>query len=503
MNKTTTITAMAIAAFAATQSVQADNITTGWKQTETNGTDDKHMQAVSFSDPNNWADGNINGYFGPDLPALFQVLTMSGDYTGSFDFSYSQNYSTLTFRSDSLTPRTITLTDDFYFRPTLGQGKGKVTFGDTDARKTVNFDLGGQTRKFFVKYNILNAYSSFTNGNIVLVGEGGTFNVNGNGYIDGDVDVTTNMTLTVGFMSGNKEGRLGDITLSRSNLAFFKPNGNYTDTIGEIKVKAETGGASSLQLTPNGKTMTIISSKLELEKGAVLAIQQDGGLGTTSIVKFAEPLDTVGGVVPGFVVGASPTAAMNGAPNETYTKIVFAKYDSVNGLAVMTDDDFASEISSEADVNLRVAPGTTVTVEGESSVNSVILDASHYRNSASPKLEGDGRLRVKSGMVFGMGVKTGDKIDVELDFGDRTGYFIVGGAESTSIDITKPIYGENGIVFARLFKTTASDATTQIGSSRQGFVISTTSDEGSYTGDTYIQGPVIVGSSPFLPRNET
>lgn len=470
-------------------------VTTGWCYTENNGASEKSMANIGdFLNPEYWVGGNVNGVFSADLPKLCQYGGFSKDYRGTFDFSYSENYTFLTFQSDSLTPRVINLTGDFLFRPTATGGK--VTFGNSDARKTIDFDLGGQARRFYVKGNMLNLYSAIKNGDVRLEGEGGVLNIVGQGYVEGNVDVAPNMTLAFGYASSSKEGRVGDIALNRANLTFLKPNGNYVDTIGTVTVKG-AGSASVLQLQPNGKTMTLNADALVLEKGAVLAVQPDG-LASTAVLKFVQAPETVGGIVPGLVVGASSTAAVNGANKENYMAINLAKYDASEGLKVLSDADYATEISSEADVDLKVAPGTTVAVNERASVNSLVLSASNYRD-ASQKVTGEGVLSVKSGMVFCMGVKSAAKVDTSLDFGSRMGYVIVGGPDGVGVDVTKPFYGTGGIVLSKLFAT-SYNLKNAMSSSLQGVNIATTAEEGSYTGDTYIQGPVKVNNSPFLPH---
>ena len=476
--------------------VAGAEITNGWMQTETNGTSDKAMASVSFSDPANWANGEINGVFGQDLPALFQVLTMAEDYTGTFNFSYAGNYSALLFKSSANTPRLVHLTDDFVFQPTATSGK--VTFGYSDYRQSVDFDLGGETRKFIVKSNLLNFYSAITNGNVILDGDGGVVNVVGQGFIEGAVDIRPNMTLSAGYQTSGKR-RLGDVSLTRSTLSFDKPNASYTDTIGNLDVHGDAGSVSVLKIAPNGKTMTVQAESLALGNGAVVAVQADG-LGANSIVKFSTAPDACAGVVPGLVAGATSAANVNGRVNnkETYTAINLVSYDADAGLRPLTEADYSAEISATESVNLRVAPATTVEVTGSPVVNSLVLNATTYRDG-SPILAGDGRLTVESGMVFAFGVKEGAKINAELDFANRTGYVVAGGPDGVSVVVTKPFYGSKGVVLSKLFPTTF-DLNTKMSSALGGINITTTADEGTYVGDTYIQGPVQLNNSPFLPH---
>ncbi len=475
--------------------IRAD-IESGWCQTETNGTGEKKVETVQFFESNNWVDGIVNGVYGAGLPALFQLVQMTDDYRGTFNFAYTGDYTTMTFMSNTTTPRWIYLTDDFRFGPSVQ--KGKVTFGNADTRKTVNFDLGGVTRTFIVSGSQLNFNSQFVNGDLRLVGNGGTMNLVGPGVISGDVSIGTNMTLLVGYQTSDAQ-RLGNVTLNRATLDFEKPNGNYTDTIGTLTVTGDEGSASVLKLAPNGKTMTVQMKALDLAPGALLSVMPTD-LGTSSIVKFQEVPETVNGLLPGLVVGASPTAQINGTVSgkESYSAISFAMYDEETGLSAMSDDDYAASISSEDDVDLRIAPGATVTVEENASVNSLVLNVTTYRD-ASAVISGGGRLAVKSGMVLGVGVKTGAKIDVALDFEDRPGYIVAAGPNSVSVDVTKPIHGTKGVTLTKLLATSV-DLQTAMSSSLQGITITTTEDEGTYTGDTYVQGPVKVGSSPFLPH---
>ena len=86
------------------------------------------------------------------------------------------------------------------------------------------------------------------------------------------------------------------------------------------------------------------------------------------------------------------------------------------------------------------------------------------------------------------------------DFGDTMGRIIVGGAYKGTYRaiISKPVAGSGGLMLTKLSQT-SYDHTVKTSSNAIG-VDASNSGQSTYTGDTYVQCVVTLGSSSFLPH---
>ena len=237
MNKATTITAMIIAAFVATQSAQAD-ITTGWKQAAAG--------AQQFLEPTNWVGGVINGVFSPEWSSgssSTHSIRLTNDWTGTIKF-YGSIIKEVTFAGYNAAgtrgeARTITLTDDLVIQPAVSQySDSRLTF---DAN--IGFDLGGATRTFFGNSTIggkLRFNGPISNGNLVIDGDGAIISLLSTSAVDGNVTVRPNTTFAFDYPgAANTVKRAGNVELRRSTLSVNTHNFDHTSQIDALTVTGE------------------------------------------------------------------------------------------------------------------------------------------------------------------------------------------------------------------------------------------------------------------------
>jgi hypothetical protein len=92
--------------------------------------------------------------------------------------------------------------------------------------------------------------------------------------------------------------------------------------------------------------------------------------------------------------------------------------------------------------------------------------------------------------------KSGANLNVGVDFGTVQGRFIAVGPYGEQAKILKSVHGTGGLVFSKGMAVDF-DTTVAASSSCRGFAISSAAD---YTGDTYVQCMVEIGSYDFLPH---
>ncbi len=510
MKTTTRILALLLVLCVCALTASAD-ITTGWQQTEAG--------AQQFLEPSNWVGGNINGVFSSDWSSSTSnthVFRLTNDWTGTIQFLGSINkevtfagFDVANSKSES---RTITLDGDLVLTPAAAQY--------TDSRLTfdaaVRFDLGCATRNIFVDGNLgtkLRVNGQMTNGNIVLNGAGGGMSFLASGAIDGDVLLKTDTTLAFDYPGAETEVcRVKDIDLHRATISANTHNYNHTSKLAKVTVDgSDAPGVSFIQAVHNNKVAVLESESLSITNGGTLAVMandlaadSEATKGTHVLFTTAPALcgaGTLGAntapILKGVVVGVNSTLS-NIAGTYGSNQPTLATYDTTLGVRKLSDSETCEAVSVESAVNLVVPSSTTLELESDATVNSLQLRASAY-NSSSQKIAGDVKLSVLSGMVLATAPKDGAKIDVSLDFGSALGYVVSAGSVNYAVNITKPVYGSAGIVLSKCM-VTSYDTTIAPSSSARGFAISTSADEGTYTGDTWIQCIVDVGSSPFLPH---
>ena len=505
------VLALLTCVFAGTFCARAD-ITTGWLPTAAGN--------YTFTDSANWANEDVNGVFSADwTPSANMTINFTDNWTGSFSF-LGNITKQMTFQGSGGT-RTVYLTDDLIVQPAASSAQ--IIFNNS-----VNLDLGGETRRFLLyspstpdrfRFN-----GAIVNGDAIVEGSAGISLFNAASF-GGNVKVCENSALVINYASANSTVRRAeDVELCRGTLSVSAYNGNDTAKFRRIIVNgSEVPGVSILTSSDNGRNhvSTLEADSLTITNGGMLTVLVDAPGASADAesagrIVFAEKPTLVGTglvgstsapVVPGVIILASvtgsgrasaqlPTGTIN--KSETYNTLSFSTYDDTIGLRPLSSNEIATAPDENTPVNLVVESGSPLVLDSAASVNSLQLRASQYRDDV-PQISGDARLKVKSGMVVAMAVKNGVNIAVPLDFENVTGHIVAAGPVGEQVNIGKPVYGSAGLVLTRSLQTSA-DLCVAPSSSARGFGVTANDEVGAYTGDTYIQCVVDVGSCSFLPH---
>ena len=492
--------------FAGAHTIKAE---TGWATNEGG--------VKQFLGAENWSEGYINGVFPSGwAPTAALSLRLTNDWTGTLTFKGSVAKDTTFYgRSDNDSKaqnRTIALDGDILVQPSASAGK--LVF-----EATVGFDLGGETRSFLCyapstadKFRVS---GPIANGNLVLGGSGAGMTLVGDAKVDGDVTVLPNTSLVVNWATtgGSTVRRANDVELHRATFAVSAYRGDDTSVIDALRVSGkDAAGVSVLTLAHNNHVGTLYADSLNISDGGTLAVMaNDLGaaadataatrLRLTNAPELAGDAGASGtpgaAVLPGVVIGTAANALPTGTINnsENYNGLFLATYDAEFGVRRLADTEIAYDVSGTEAVNLVVTNNAPLAISGDAQVNSLQLVARHYRH-AVPEISGDGTLTVKSGMILMTVPKSGANLNVGVDFGAMQGRFIAVGPYGEQAKILKSVHGSGGLVFSKGMAT-SFDTTVQPSSSARGFAVSSAAD---YTGDTYVQCVVEVGSNDFLPH---
>ncbi len=464
-----------------------------------------------FLDPANWAEGDINGTFPAGwAPDAALSLRLTNDWSGTFTFLGSVAKDTTFYgRKDNdsgAQNRTITLDGDILVQPSASAGK--LVF---DA--TVGFDLGGETRTFLCyepsSADKFRVSGPIANGNLILGGNGAGMTLVGNAAIVGNATVMPNTTLVVNWApaNGSNVQRMEKLELIRSTFSVNAYRNPDTSTLGQLVVSGKNApGVSVLSLTHASNCLgTLQADSLAVrDGGALVVLSTDLGAASDAAagnrLLFEEAPTLVGGIVP-FVFDDTATTQSGYKGNNNllaYGALRFTTYDTEKGLHALNAEDMATAISDDEDVNLYVR-AATISIDSESSVNAICLDATAWSDSAA--ISGEAPLHVKSGQILASSSNGGMTIGAPVDFGSVQGCVTAMGWPHRAVDITKPFSGTAGLILTKAMPT-SYDMTQAQTSSAAGFAISGADidDQGAYTGDTYIQCIVNVNSTPFLPH---
>lgn len=467
--------------------------------------------AQQFLDPANWDEGDINGTFPAGwAPTAKPSLRLTNDWTGTLTIlgSVAQDTTFYGRKSDDsgALNRTITLDGDILVQPSASSGK--LIF---DA--TVGFDLGGETRTFLCyapsSADKFRVSGPLANGNLILGGNGAGMTLVGNAAVGGNATVMPNTTLVVNWApaNGSNVQRMEKLELIRSTFSVNAYRNPDTSTLGQLVVSGKNApGVSVLSLTHASNCLgTLQADSLAVrDGGALVVLSTDLGAASDAAagnrLLFEEAPTLVGGIVP-FVFDDTATtqSGYKGKDNLlAYGALRFTTYDTEKGLHALNAEDMATAISDDEDVNLYVR-AATISIDSESSVNAICLDATAWSDSAA--ISGEAPLHVKSGQILASSSDGGMTIGAPVDFGSVQGCVTAMGWPHRAVDITKPFSGTAGLILTKAMPT-SYDMTQAQTSSAAGFAISGADidDQGAYTGDTYIQCIVNVNSTPFLPH---
>lgn len=487
--------------FAGTFCARAD-ITTGWIQTTWA---DKIANAHDFFNTDNWDGGIITGEFGSGLGSAktTQIIKFGADWSQAFSFTHS-NEANLTFVGDGTRDATWFVAADMLFTPPTT--KGTITFGNGDANRKFLINLGGARRKF--RLDGTNGYvfmNGISNGDLLVDSSAPTVALR---YSDAKVDGDLEFYGTKLQFDSSKDGEAGAVRAK--DVVFYgqelEIRGNKTvyahERIdGDLSVDGSRGALKLLSVIAGTAGAAFTADSLSVENGALLGVR-GAGLGDTpgagvANVFFETAPALIGGtggaecpVIP-FVI-ASPTYGDNSILGYAYDTSL-ATYDTATGVRPL---NFSTEyVTSQESIatgreNLLVPHGASTVIDGDVSVNSVVLRGGDG-TTPSTLSGGEGSiLRVTSGqIVVGYQRNAAPTISVPVDFGNRHGSISYAAGKNTYWN--SPISGNQGLSLTWFQRTVSGTA---------GITMSGDSD---YTGDTYINGNVFIGvNSCVLPCGE-
>jgi len=478
------------------------DITTGWIQTTWA---DKIANAHDFFNTDNWDGGIITGEFGSGLGSAktTQIIKFGADWSQAFSFTHS-NEANLTFVGDGTRDATWFVAADMLFTPPTT--KGMITFGNGDANRKFLINLGGARRKF--RLDGTNGYvfmNGISNGDLLVDSSAPTVALR---YSDAKVDGDLEFYGTKLQFDSSKDGEAGAVRAK--DVVFYgqelEIRGNKTvyahERIdGDLTVDGSRGALKLLSVIAGTAGTSFTADSLSVENGALLGVR-GAGLGDTpgagvANVFFETAPALIGGtggaecpVIP-FVI-ASPTYGDNSILGYAYDTSL-ATYDTATGVRPL---NFSTEyVTSQESIttgreNFLVPHGASTVIDGDVSVNSVVLRGGDG-TTPSTLSGGEGSiLRVTSGqIVVGYQRNAAPTISVPVDFGNRHGSISYAAGKNTHWN--SPISGNQGLSLTWFYRTVSGNA---------GITMSGDSD---YTGDTYINGNVFIGvNSRVLPCGE-
>ena len=501
MKSTLRLTAAAIAALAVKASAE---ITTGW-QSPLNGT-------YTWSDTNNWVDGEINGVFSPDLEGsgkTWTTILFTDDVTlpNGLELLYKNSEQNLTFRGDG-TDHTLTLGGPLIMN-LLSATKGSVIFGSKTAGQGLSLhftsapvfqiDNGPWPEVYQPIGGVGEALVTGSRDNariFVLHGDAATF--------PGAVSVSPNKGLSFNSKEWGSRGttRASSIRLDRADLVVEGNTGAaVVETIPGALTIAGGGMAQFIHYyNASYKNHTLHVGSLVMEPGAILDIHSPSlVLGATEFEKGNN-----------FVVDAGVTTFGNGATGTVFAAVVpFARasnnnstadnmfgylvsYDTVRGFRILdreTEQDayeagYVGPVTNQnANVYVSIA-NEVVEFTGTNVINSLQFTTSA---KAGTLRANDGTLTISSGAIEMTGTDN-ITLNANLIFGAAPAYITYRGDKTGTLKGT--FSGSAGVTFQSM---------AQVSEKSSGITVEST---GFYTGPTYINSRLFVATVDFLPHGE-
>ena len=493
--------ALALPAFA--------EVTTGWQSPLDGGT-------YTWSDTANWVDGEINGVFsdglvgsGKTYPTI--VFTADATLTNGLSLLYSNSEQNLTFRGDG-GDRTLTLGGSVSMN-LHSSNKGSVKFGSTTAGQGLSLHFEGAP-VFDVGYGpwmeLFQPVSG--NGETLVTGERGiaTFlALHGDAAaFPGAVSVAPNKGLYFNSTDKNAQGaiRASSVRLDRADILVQGNSGAAsTDTISDNLVLGGGGLSQFAHYYNSGfKNHTLRVGSLVAEPGAVLDIH------SPSLVLGATEFESGNN----FVVDAGVATVGTGPEGTVFAPVVpwarasvgnsknwatadnlfgyLVSYDATRGFRILdraTEQEaygagYVGPVTNQnANVFVSVA-NEVVEFTGTNVVNSLQFTTSAKAGTLRAY---DGTLTVSSGAIEMTGTDN-ITLNANLVFGDAPAYVTYRGDKTGSLKGT--VSGSAGITFQSM---------AQIDEKTAGITVEAT---GSYTGPTYVNSRLFIGTESFLPHGE-
>ena len=450
----------------------------------------------------NWVDETINGIWDSTLTLTanqFVTFGSNANLGTGLNFLYSGNFD-VTLQSDGAADRTITLGGDIYVSPASNR---IITLGSPTANQGLNVNLGGDRVFTVAGSRTLAFWNTISGGDFVISGTspiaaGGTvrFNRSTGNAANSDIRVRQNATLQFDNSANGNVGAVRAQSLTLESGGKLSVRGNNTNTVETITGALVTdGGGARPRWSGNtfhsvtvdaGSAHTLLSvGSLSRENNGTLLVRGDN-LGVNSIASATPGSSNIviTGTAPAMIGGggAAGTTTISiipwlvGGTTTGDNGSTFVTYSAANGLRPLdTTTEFAAAIGGNATDNVRLASGSDTVVEGNATVNSLIL--------ATPgsSISGSGTLTVTSGAILltrTSGAST--NINVNLDFGANEGIIAYARGET----INGAIAGTGGLT---------------VHGHRNDESLTFTNGSSTYSGKTTILANATV-SSGFLPH---
>ena len=482
-------------------------IATGWTQSAASG----GKATYYFNDPDNWVNGEVNGVFSEDFTAVGETtICLTNDWSGALKI-YSSLAGKVTLQTAYVkgvceSARTYTITDDIDLLPS--SMTADFTFGNSyNAGNKLGLDLGGVTRRINISGARWIFSNRMTNGDVVFNGSG-TFTLRSAAGFDGNVTLCPGLILALGYTSSDKSAvnvtRAKNITLNRSQLTLATTQVSSSNTFaGRLKVENSTGCSVVYSKASDTLEESTTFGSLEMDRGAMLLFRgarmgKTAGAGSSNVY-FTEAPAMIGGIVPGVI--AAPTDSDTSGMNASYDQTL-AAYDSAMGVVPLAlDTDYVTELtdSTPATANVRLPNATEVTIEKDTTINSLYLVTDSSSDTFTKVASTNGAvLKVTSGMVLvGYPVKAGNykypNLAAAIDFGNVPGYIIYHTGKRSQMDGS--IHGTAGVTFATPIGITAAVATS-------GLYCGSGMGESTYTGDTFVNTALSIGTANCFPHGK-
>ena len=481
----------------------AADITTGWQSPLDGGT-------YSWSDTANWVDGDINGVFSDGLVGsgkTYPTILFSADatLTNGLSLLYSNSEQNLTFRGDG-TDRILTLGGPLVMN-LANATKGSVKFGSKTAGQGLSLHFtsapvfqidNGPWPEVFQP--ISGTGEALVRGSrdiariLTLHGDAATF--------PGAVSVTPNKGIYFYSTDWGSKGavRASSVRLDRADLVV---QGNTGAAVVEsIPGTLTVAGGGMVQFihyhNASYKNHTLRVGSLVAEPGAILDIH------SPSLVLGATEFESGNN----FVVTGNVTTYGNGAAGTVTAPVVpFARASNNNSTG---DNMFGYLVSYDATRGFRILDRTTeqeayaagyegpVTTQGANvfvSLSNELVEftGDNVVNSLQFTSSGKGAtvratndtLTVSSGAIEMTGTDN-ITLNANLVFGNVPAYITYRGDKTGSLKGS--VSGSAGITFQSM---------AQVAEKNSGITVEST---GSYTGPTYVNSRLFMGTGNFLPH---
>ena len=481
-------------------------ITTGWLSPLDGGT-------YTWSDTANWVNGEINGMFSDGLVGsgkTYPNIVFSADATlsGGLSLLYSNSEQNLTFRGDG-TDRTLTLGGPLVMN--LGNAtKGAVKFGSKTAGEGLflhftcapefQIDYGPWPEVFQPISGEGEALVTGSRDNahiLTLHGDAATF--------PGSVSVSPNKGLYFYSTDWGSKGatRASSVRLDRADIVVQGNTGKAVEESISGALTIAGGGMAQFVHYYNAsfKNHTLRVGSLVMEPGAMLDIHSPSlVLGTTDFESGHN-----------FVATGGVTAYGNGAAGTVFAPVVpFARasdnnstadnlfgylvsYDATRGFRILdraTEQEayeagYVGPVTNQgANVYLSLAANEVVEFTGDNVVNS--LQFSSTGKPATVRATND-TLTVSSGCIDMTGTD-GITLNANLVFGNVPAYITYRGDKTGTLKGS--VSGSAGVTFQSMAQVSEKGA---------GITVEST---GFYTGPTYVNSRLFMGTGNFLPHGE-